>query len=100
MKVNNAATNIFVQMIPVLLVLYFLRTNVQEVGYLSKGMNKLVILGVELGSKGGDGIWDGVHQSYVQELLEGLWAIKAGISFSLELRWELWEDRSHSVFSF
>lgn len=49
MKVNNAATNIFVQMVPVLLVLYFLRTNVQEVGYLSKGMNKLVILGVELG---------------------------------------------------
>ena len=70
-------------MTPVLLVLYFLRTNFQEVGYLSKGMNKLVILGVELGSKSGDGIWDGVHQSYVQELLEGLWAIKAGISFQI-----------------
>lgn len=87
-------------MIPVLLVLYFLRTNFQEVGYVSKGMNKLVILCVELGSKGGEGIGDGVHQSYVQELLEGLWAIKAGVSFSLELKWELWEDRSHSVFSF
>lgn len=68
-------------------------------GYVSKGMNKLVILGVELGSKCGEGIWDAVHQSYVQELLEGLWATKAGISFSLELKWELWEERSHSVFS-
>ena len=46
MKVNNAATNIFVQMIPVLLVLYFLRTNFQEVDYLSKAMNELVIPGV------------------------------------------------------
>ena len=47
-----AAMNIFVQMSPLHLVSYFPRTNFQEGDYLSKGMNKFLILGVELGSEG------------------------------------------------
>lgn len=42
--------NIFVQMTPIFLVLYFLGTNCQKWD-LSMDMNKLMILGVELGSE-------------------------------------------------
>ena len=48
--VNKVAMNIFVQKTPVLLVSHFLRTNCQDWDYLSRDMNKLMILGGEPGS--------------------------------------------------
>lgn len=76
----------------------FFGTNCQKWD-LSMDMNKLVTLGVELGSGG----WEeasggGVQHRYVRELLDGLWAIQvgeAGTGFSLKLRWEL-QDRLDS----